>query len=161
MPKSVVLNESDPSYDWRIDPEVGLILDEVFETGYIIPFTESLKQFLSVKVVYETVLDNFKTNSFDDSDIYSDVWDGKFVKRDALYIELNGAVLCFQIYMDDVELANPLGSKKRKYKVSVFYWILMNLPPRFRSSLRSIQLLGIVSSDILKQRGVDTFLRSF
>ena len=149
MPKSVVLNESDPSYDWRIDPEVGLILDEVFETGYIIPFTESLKQFLSVKVVYETVLDNFKTNSFDDSDIYSDVWDGKFVKRDALYIELNGAVLGFQIYMDDVELANPLGSKKRKYKVSVFYWILMNLPPRFRSSLRSIQLLGIVSTQLI------------
>ena len=55
MPKSVVLNESDPSYGCRIDPEVGLILDEVFETGYIIPFTESLKQFLSVKVVYETV----------------------------------------------------------------------------------------------------------
>ena len=63
--------------------------------------------------------------------------------------------------MDDVELANPLGSKKGKHKVSVFYWILMNLPPRFRSSLRSIQLLGIVSSDLLKQRGVDTFLRPF
>lgn len=64
MPKSVVLNESDPSYDWRIDPEVGLILDEVFETGYIIPFTESLKQFLSVKVVYEAVLDNLDKPSF-------------------------------------------------------------------------------------------------
>ena len=63
--------------------------------------------------------------------------------------------------MDEVELANPLGSKKGKHKVSVFYWVLMNLPPKFRSSLRSIQLLGIVSSDLLKQRGVDTFLRPF
>ena len=64
MPKSVVLNQSDPSYDCRIDSEVGLILDEVFETGYIIPFTESLKQFLSVKVVYEAVLDNLDKPSF-------------------------------------------------------------------------------------------------
>lgn len=63
--------------------------------------------------------------------------------------------------MDEVELANPLGSKKGKHKVSVFYWVLLNLPPQFRSSLRSIQLLGIVSCDLLKQRGSDVFLRSF
>ncbi|XP_045034735.1 uncharacterized protein LOC123475769 isoform X1 [Daphnia magna] len=64
--------------------------------------------------------------------------------------------------MDEVELANPLGSKREgKHKVSVFYWVLLNLPPQFRSSLRSIQLLGIVSCDLLKQRGSDVFLRSF
>lgn len=39
--------------------------------------------------------------------------------------------------------------------------MLLNLPPKFRSSLRSIQLLGIVSCDLLKQRGVDVFLRPF
>ncbi len=161
MPESVILNESDPSYDWKNDPEIGLILDEVFEMGYIIPFLKSLKQFLSIKAVYDAVLVNFKQNSSESSEVYSDVWDGKFVKRDTAYIELGGAILCFQIYMDEVELANPLGSKKGKHKVSVFYWVLMNLPPRFRSCLRSIQLLGIVSCDLLKHRGVDVFLRPF
>lgn len=37
----------------------------------------------------------------------------------------------------------------------------MNLPPKFRSSLRSIQLLGVLSSDLLKQRGTEVFLKSF
>jgi hypothetical protein len=63
--------------------------------------------------------------------------------------------------MDEFEAANPLGSKKSKHKVCVFYWQLMNLPPMLRSSLRSIQLLGIVSKDLLKFRGVDVFLKTF
>jgi hypothetical protein len=34
MPKSVVLNEADPSYDWRLDPEIEqIILVDVFEMG--------------------------------------------------------------------------------------------------------------------------------
>ena len=37
----------------------------------------------------------------------------------------------------------------------------MNFPPMLRSSLRSIQLLGIVSSDLLKSRGVNVFLKTF
>lgn len=161
MPKAVLLNEGDPSYEWLNDPEIGLVLDEVFETGYIIPFVESVQQFLSIKATYDAVCDSFTNNSCAPSDSYSDVFDGEYVKRDPMYIKLNGAVLCFQIYMDEVELANPLGSKKGKHEVSVFYWVLLNLPPKFRSSLRSIQLLGIVSCDLLKQRGVTTFLWPF
>ncbi|XP_045030900.1 uncharacterized protein LOC116924513 [Daphnia magna] len=161
MPQSVVLNESDPSYDWKMDKELGLILHEVFEMSYTIPFIQSLKQFLEIKSVHDAVGNNFHNNTRVNSEVYSDVWDGKFVKRDPEFINLNGAILGFQIYMDEVELANPLGSKKGKHKVSVFYWVLMNLPPRFRSCLRSILLLGIVSSDLLKQRWVSTFLRPF
>ncbi|KZS10313.1 Uncharacterized protein APZ42_025241 [Daphnia magna] len=145
MPQSVVLNESDPSYDWKMDKELGLILHEVFEMGYTIPFIQSLKQFLEIKSVHDAVGNNFHNNTRENSEVYSDVWDGKFVKRDPEFINLNGAILGFQIYMDEVELANPLGSKKGKHKVSVFYWVLMNLPPRFRSCLRSILLLGIVA----------------
>ena len=111
------------------------------------------------------VLSSFQSHTTDvrrsDGNCYSDVWDGTFVESIPIFIRENGAILCFQIYMDEVELANPLGSKKGKHKVSVFYWMLLNLPLQFRSSLRSIQLLGIVSCDLLKQRGVDVFLRPF
>ncbi|EFX68773.1 hypothetical protein DAPPUDRAFT_114228 [Daphnia pulex] len=63
--------------------------------------------------------------------------------------------------MDEVEVSNPLGSKKGKHKICVFYWTLLNIPPIFRSSLRSIQLLGIVSKDLLKDCGVEVFLKPF
>ncbi|XP_032798501.2 uncharacterized protein LOC116935270 [Daphnia magna] len=163
IPKAVILNPGEPLYDWVNDYNLGQILDEVFETGYIIPFLESLQQFLSIREVFESVMLNFASNNSatDPVDHISDVWDGSFVKRIPLYVQQKGAILCFQIYMDEVELSNPLGSKKGKHKVSVFYWVLMNLPPSFRSSLHSIQLLGIVNSELLKQRGVDVFLRHF
>lgn len=163
IPKAVILNPGEPLYDWVNDDNLGQILDEVFETGYIIPFLESLQQFLSIREVFESVMLNFASNNSatDPVDHISDVWDGSFVKRIPLYVQQKGAILCFQIYMDEVELSNPLGSKKGKHKVSVFYWVLMNLPPSFRSSLRCIQLLGIVNSELLKQRGVDVFLRHF
>lgn len=89
------------------------------------------------------------------------MWDGQYVKSLPIYIQHHGNLLGIQLYMVEVELVNPLGSKKGKHKVSVFYWTLMNLPPKFRSSLRSIMLLGVLSSDLLKQRGTAIFLKSF
>lgn len=74
---------------------------------------------------------------------------------------MKGNILVFQIYMDEIDLANSLGSKKGKHKVSIFYWILLNLTPIFRSSLKSIMLLGVVNSSLLKERGVETFLQPF
>lgn len=163
MPKEVILNQQEPSFEWVNDNDLGEILEEVFEIGYIVPFIESLKQFLSIKEVYEAVLLNFQSNNVTSpsNNNYCDVWDGHYIKEHSYYIEHCGRILCFQVYMDEFEPANPLGSKKSKHKVSVFYWQLMNLPPMLRSSLRSIQLLGIVSSDLLKSRGVDVFLKPF
>jgi hypothetical protein len=57
MPKAVLLNEGDPSYEWLNDPEIGLVLDQVFETEYIIPFVESVQQFLSIKATYDAICD--------------------------------------------------------------------------------------------------------
>jgi hypothetical protein len=37
----------------------------------------------------------------------------------------------------------------------------VNLPPIFRSSLKSIMLLGVVNSSLLKERGVEIFLQPF
>lgn len=56
MPQSVILNETEPSYDWVSDPEFGLIIDEVFETGYVVTFLDSLQQFLCIKEVYDSVM---------------------------------------------------------------------------------------------------------
>lgn len=60
-----------------------------------------------------------------------------------------------------MELANPLGSKKGKHKLGVFWWSLLNLRPEYRSSLRSIQLIGVVGAQLLKNRGVEAFLQPF
>ena len=56
---------------------------------------------------------------------YADVWGGEFIKSNRIFRANNGAVLGFQIYFDDVELTNPLGSAKGKHKVGMFYWYLL------------------------------------
>jgi hypothetical protein len=100
--------------------------------------------------VYDATLNSFeriKVNG--DTGVYSDVWDGRYVKTYTLFIRLNGLVLSFQLYWDEVEPANVVGSKKGEHKVVIFYWSLMNLPPTSRSTLRIIQLLGKVNSSLL------------
>ncbi len=165
MPVPVILNPGNPSFCWITDSNGKQLVKEVFEEGYIVPFLPQLQQLLSVKQIYDSVLESFRKNTLsfdqDNSQTYSDVWDGKFIKVNEVFIKSKGCVLCIQIYMDEVELANPLGSKKGKHKISVFYWVLLNLPPIFRSSLKSIMLLGIVNSSLLKERGVQNFLKPF
>lgn len=65
------------------------------------------------------------------------------------------------MYYDEVEPANSLGSKKGQHKVGVFYWTLLNLPPEARSNLRSINLLGIINSSLLRECGVQNSLQPF
>lgn len=78
MPKSVILNQDEPLYEWIKDEKLGQILDEVFETGYVVPFLESLQQFLSVKEVNSAVLSSFQSHTTDVENCYSDIWDGNF-----------------------------------------------------------------------------------
>jgi hypothetical protein len=63
MPVPVILNKENPSYRWINDPQRGLIVKEVFETGYIIPFLPQLQQLLTIKVVYASVIASFEKNS--------------------------------------------------------------------------------------------------
>jgi hypothetical protein len=63
MPIEVKLNPSEPTYTWVNSPAFGEILDEVFETGYVIPFIVALQQFLSIKDVYDAVKQSFQRNA--------------------------------------------------------------------------------------------------
>lgn len=163
LPLPVVLNpDATPLPRW--DPEEKQLVDDAMSyVGYHVPFKEALKQFLSIDSVYDAVMENFNQNRFPLSSHrrFSDVWDSDFVQQNQLFIEKSGAVLGFQLYHDDIEPANPLGSKKGKHKQSVFYWILLNLPPRFRSNLRSIQIVAIANSSYLRTNGPDRLLKPF
>jgi hypothetical protein len=57
---------------------------------------------MSVKVDSNS-LDNFKKNSCDFCDTYSDYRIKKLIKQDVLFIEMKWSVFCFQIYMDEAE----------------------------------------------------------
>lgn len=161
MPVPVILNPNDPSFRVTREKNSSPAFREVFDHGYIVPFAAALEQILNIPSVFEATMANFNFNTLEPATVYADVWDGTYIKSNPLYIQHHGRVLGVQIYTDDVELANPLGSKKGKHKVSVFYWSLLNLPPQCRSSLQSINLLGVVNSDLLRIHGATAFLQPF
>ena len=84
MPREVILNPNAPAYEWVNHPKFGKIIDEVFEIGHFIPFIESFQQFLSIKVVFDAVIFNFRSyNSGNPTDCFSDVLEGiyPFINR--------------------------------------------------------------------------------
>ena len=84
-------------------------------------------------------------------------------------------------YYDDVEVCNPLGSRAEKHKLgksyvkihvhvhvydyfntaALFYYTLGNIPPKYRSTIRCIQLFAVVKSHVLQQYGADAILETF
>lgn len=130
--------------------------------------TLGVTQLLSIDQVQQAVLNNFKANRLSLLDknptaepIYKDVTDGAVIRNNPVYLENHGEVLLFQIYYDDIDPGNPLGTTKGANKVAFFYWTILNLPPELRSSLSSIQLLGNVTTDLLRSNGFDVFLKPF
>ena len=116
------------------------------------------------------------------SGYYEDFCDGEVFKSHPLY-SLHCDGLQLFLYFDEVEICNPLGSKRKKHKlgkliaymsskcltftrtsfliIGFFYFTLGNLMPRYRSSLSAIQLLGIVKRSIMIEYGMNAILQPF
>ncbi|XP_038580037.1 uncharacterized protein LOC119906766 [Micropterus salmoides] len=68
-----------------------------------------------------------------------DYCDGAHFARHELY-KTHPDALQIQLYFDDLETVNPLGSKTKIHKMGAVYFSLRNLPPEYNSSLANIHL---------------------
>lgn len=89
--------------------------------------------------------------------IYSDLRDGMYMKNNPLFLNDKGA-LQIQLFYDDFETANPLGSKKGIHKLGAIYFTLRNFPPQFNSVLSNIHLCALFHSQDIKTYGFDKIL---
>ncbi len=55
--------------------------------------------------------------------------------------------------MDDFEVANPLGTSKKKHKMCAVYWVIANMPTKYRASLNTIQLALLCNTTTVKECG--------
>ncbi len=63
--------------------------------------------------------------------------------------------LAIQLYIDDFEVANPLGTSKKPHKMWCVYWTLANIPYKHQASLHTTQLGLLCNSDDLKTCGYE------
>ena len=83
--------------------------------------------------------------------------DGKYYKDNKLLGQQNTCI-SLALYIDDFEVCNPLGTSRKIHKITAVYWVVLNLPPRFRSTLTSIQLALLGKSVDVKEYGYEKFL---
>ena len=131
-------------------------------TFQYIPILQSLQQLLNANGILEKALS--KGNQRKERKTYSGVMPTYRSFFDGIYFKEN-EFCCqdeFQIYIglyvDDFEVCNPLGTSRKKHKVCAVYWVLLNLPPIFLSSLTSINLALLCKSTHVKTYGFDQVL---
>ncbi|XP_065340766.1 uncharacterized protein LOC135940042 [Cloeon dipterum] len=125
-----------------------------------IPIEKQITELLQYREVRELVLNS--KNYISDENIIRSVYDGKVVKNHPIVQKYkNENCLLLQIYEDDVELCNPLGSYSKTHKVTLVYWTLLNLPEHVRSNLKSINLQGVATADSIKYFGFEALLSDF
>ena len=113
------------------------------------------------------------------SDTLEDFCDGKVYHSHPLFSLQSNALQVF-FYYDDLEVCNPLGSRRKIHKISklqpilismiihpfvmclgIFYFTLGNVQPKYRSKLSTIQLVAVVKHKHLSMYGMDAVLRPF
>ncbi|XP_028332484.1 uncharacterized protein LOC114481687 [Gouania willdenowi] len=117
-------------------------LQELFTTGQI------LNRALDSHLVSEVNVNEGKYKSFRD---------GLFFKNN-LFLSGGELRVLLNLYIDDFEICNPLGTSRKKHKICSIYWNFSNLPPGCHSSLSSIYLALLCRSDDVKKYGYEKVL---
>lgn len=88
----------------------------------------------------------------------NDIIDGSLFKNHPLF---SGKPSALQIilYADEIDICNPLGSHALVNKLLMFYYILGNIDPKYRSKFAAIRLLAIAKADDIDKCGVDFILK--
>ncbi|KAF0028000.1 hypothetical protein F2P81_019087 [Scophthalmus maximus] len=84
--------------------------------------------------------------------------DGTYLKGNQLLSEAGELKLSLILYVDDIELANPLGTSRKIHKLCAVYWLLGNVPSQYRSNLHVIQLALLCKVPDLQKCGYQSVL---
>ncbi|KAK0130960.1 hypothetical protein N1851_034359 [Merluccius polli] len=119
--------------------------------------------YVSIIQVLETLLrqpdfaEKLVFSQGDNSGTFFSFRDGHYYRDNGL-LGVQDASISIGLYIDDLELCNPLGSSKKIHKITAVYWVLLNLPSKFRSTLPLIQLACLGKTVDVRQFGYDAFL---
>lgn len=101
-------------------------------TFQYVPILQSLSQILKNSDIQEKVLKS--TRHCISSGHYSSFHDGSHFKENT-FLSGEELRLSLLLYSDDFEICNPLGTSRKKHKVTGVYWVLADIPTVLRSTL--------------------------
>lgn len=98
------------------------------------------------------ILDKAMAENLHASNEFTSYADGEHFKENTL-LSGDEFTIALILYVDDFEVANPLGTSKLKHKMCAVYWTIANLPAKYRSTLNCIQLGLLCNTTTIKQCG--------
>lgn len=119
------------------------------KTFQYVPILKSLSQVLNNSSIQENVLRSVRHCA---SGHYTSFHDGSHFKENK-FLSDEDLRISLLLYCDDFEICNPLGTSKKKHKVTGVYWVLADIPSVLRSTLPSIYLAVLCKADDVKQFG--------
>ncbi|CAF4612021.1 unnamed protein product [Rotaria magnacalcarata] len=152
--KSITKNEyqfikqCEDYFDYNSPEEIVVSSPNEFpENGYFLPVDKTLLSMLKYQPFITRILENIQnqhTAAEHDDDLMFSIRNGHHGNR------LDQDTLLIQLYLDDISLTNPLGSKRDLHKLCMVYFTLEDIPDECRSKIDFIQLVGICESKFLK-----------
>lgn len=88
---------------------------------------------------------------------YTHFVDGDLYKT-SLFFKANPNAIQTQLYFDEFEVCNPLGSKTGSHEIGAFYFTITNFPWQLNSYLENINLLALCYNADIKQFGINLVL---
>ena len=123
---------------------------------YYVPLLKTLKNLLLLDEVLAEVLNPH----FAADGKLGDFCDGAAFRSHPLFGTDNSALQVIAYY-DELEVANPIGSYVSKHKLGCLFFMLGNIRPKYRSTLKAINLVAVARHADVVKYGLDIFLTPF
>lgn len=134
IPKEIPLGKR---IDVRINKECNTFLPkEIMNTCQYVSVIDTLTLVLSNKKVREAILSEQQS----EDGVLSSFVDGRNFKTHSFF-QRHPKALRLQLYYDDLEITNPLGSKTIIHKLGVWLYKITNIPSHMNSDLGSVHVL--------------------
>lgn len=133
-----------------IGNESRTVIEEIYQV--FIPLKHSLKSFLEIPGIYESINHYIQTlkNDLSKSQVISNITQANLWQRKYAKIKLDGLFLPLLLYYDDFEGRNPLGSRAGVNKFGTLYATIACLPSEISSKLSSILFASLICSNDAK-----------
>nr|XP_054920824.1 uncharacterized protein LOC126518477 [Dermacentor andersoni] len=94
------------------------------------------------------------------STLLRDVCDGTYYQEHSIFRNANSRkLIMLQLYFDDFEICNPLGSKRGRHKLLAGYLTILNFSPNFRSKTTDKYLVLLAKSSLVTKYSLPEILR--
>lgn len=125
----------------------------VEDTFMYVPLLKTLEKIIQIPQLYQY----FESISKPNGQIFK-FCDSESFKNNKLFSKYPQSIQ-LQLFYDDFETVNPLGSKKGIHKLGALYFILRNLSDFINSQLSQIHLLALFYSEDAKKYGYGSILK--